>query len=121
MHAATYYWDQNGSIGGTGAWDASSSFWRLGSITGALGTYGNGTADGAIFAGTAGTVTIADATNINANFLTFLTGGYTVAGGVGSTLTLSGPTPTIHINGVNATIRAGLAGTAGLRKTGTAH
>lgn len=56
---AVLYWDANGNqpgVGGTGTWDATTANWRIGNETGDLTTWTNG--DDAVFAGTAGTVTI---------------------------------------------------------------
>ena len=72
-------------------------------------------ADGndAIFWGTAGTVTLAAAQNVNS--LSFKSSGYTLTG---STLTLGGSSVTVDA-GVTATINSTVAGTAGLVKNGS--
>ena len=120
--AATLYWDADGAgsgNGGTGTWDTIASLWRLSGTTGALQTYTNtGAATTAVFGGSAGTVTIAAGTTINANALIFKTSGYTIAGSNGtSILNLDGTTPTITTGAGNtATISANITGTAGLTK-----
>ncbi|MBZ9846364.1 autotransporter-associated beta strand repeat-containing protein, partial [Mesorhizobium sp. CA5] len=116
--AADLYWDADGSglqLGGTGTWNtAAPALWNTtGNATaGPFVTWNNGTPDNAIFAGTAGTVTLG--APITAGSLTFNVSGYTIAGG---TLTLGGTTPTITAAG-NATISSIVAGTAGLTKAG---
>lgn len=126
VSAADYYWDADGSssasTGGTGTWDTTSSLWRSGSATGTLLAWPNntGTPDIAFFGGTAGTVTIADATAITAGGLTF-TSNYTLnRAGTGS-LTLAGASsPVVNVGASGtATISAGIGGSAGLTKTGS--
>ena len=84
--AASLSWDQAGSgaLGGTGTWDTSNTNWWDGATDGAWAT-NTITGDTAVFAGTAGTVTLG--VNINALGLTFNTVGYTIATGT-NTLTL---------------------------------
>jgi len=124
------FWDADGAgttaTGGTGFWDTTSSLWRLSASNGALQAYTNTspstiTAD---FAGTAGTVTLADGTNLNVNTMLFGANGYVINPGSGSTIVLSagaGATnaiPTITTGtGNTATINAILDGTAGLVKS----
>ncbi|MET3654893.1 beta strand repeat-containing protein, partial [Dyella japonica] len=117
--AATQNWDINGNtagLGGTGMWDTASAFWNS-SATGTGGTvsaWNNANLDDAVFAGTAGTVTLG--APITAHNLTFGTTGYTLTG---NTLTLGGATPTVTTNtGVSTTISSVLAGAAGLTKAG---
>jgi autotransporter-associated beta strand protein len=119
--AAVYTWDGNGATapnpnGGTGTWDVNTSLnWWDGAgnvVWPALG----GLDDDAIFANTAGTVSLA-AGGVTANDLTFDTTGYIVQS---NTLTLNGTTPTITTApGVTATISSVIAGSAGLIKAGT--
>ncbi len=120
VSAATLYWDINGAtagLGGIGTWDTTNAFWNT-NATGTGGTasaWNNSNVDSAIFAGTAGTVTLG--APITAGNLNFNTTGYTLTG---STLTLGGATPTITTTGtgVAATISSAIAGTAGLTKAG---
>ncbi len=119
--ADNLFWDPNGEspgTGGTGAWNLTDLFWRLDSDTGALQTYtnsvGNMTAN---FGGTAGTVTIAPSTTINANLINF-TVNYTIAGGAGRFLNLDGTAPTISVSTGTSTISAIITGSNGLNKTG---
>jgi autotransporter-associated beta strand protein len=110
--AATLTWNGNGSLGGSGTWDTNSSanWWGSSSV---VWPAPGGVDDDAVFAGTAGTVTL---TSVTANDLTFNTTGYTLASG---TLTLNGTTPTISAGpGIAATISAVVAGNSGLAKTG---
>ncbi len=86
---AGYYWNgasiaANPAAGGTGTWGTANS-WRQPSATGAQATWANN--NNAIFAGTAGTVTL-DATRIATGFY-FNTSGYVLANS--TTQTLTGP------------------------------
>ncbi len=105
-HAATYNW-----VGGSGNWDTTTANW-----TGAGTTWPTtGTDNDALFAGTAGTVTLT--TGITVNDIQFSTTGYTVTG---NTLTLNGTTPTITVDPtLTDTISSIIAGSAGLTKAGT--
>ncbi|MEO5716091.1 MAG: autotransporter-associated beta strand repeat-containing protein [Luteolibacter sp.] len=100
--------------GGAGTWDTNTTAnWWNGSadvVWPALG----GTDDDAVFANSAGTVTVS---TVTANDLTFSTTGYILTG---STLTLNGTTPTITTDpGVAASISSVVAGSVGLTKAGT--
>lgn len=112
--SADRYWDVNGGSagsGGTGTWDTLSPYWNAASdgVAGPFAAWNNGAIDNAVFAGTAGTVTLASP--ITLNNLTFSVAGYTLIGG---TLTLAGTTPTIAGAG---TINSVIAGNAGLIKS----
>lgn len=105
-------WDVNGATagtGGTGAWNTTSPFWSNGV---AFQVWNNATLDNAIFAGAAGTVTLA---SISAHNLTFNVGGYTLAG---TSLTFGGINPTVTTNTAVTTINAPLAGGLGFIKEG---
>lgn len=122
--AADRYWDVNQTAagsGGTGVWNLGNLFWSPNS-SGTLGPYNqpwdNAALDHAIFAGTAGTVTLG--APITANALTFSTGGYTIAGSGVNTLTLGGTTPTITTTAGTTTIGAVIAGSNGFTKAGAA-
>ena len=109
-------WDVNGAVsgtGGTGAWNETSAFWRNGGL---LQTWNNSAFDNAIFAGTAGTVTVA-ATPINVHNMTFDVGGYTVTGG---TINFGGVTPVVTTNVGVTTINSGFASGLGFAKNGAA-
>jgi autotransporter-associated beta strand protein len=84
--AASLSWSSTGNstLGGTGTWDLSTPNWWNGS-SGVVWTDTAGTADIAIFGGTAGTVTLGQ--NLGALGLVFNTTGYTIAAGA-NTLTL---------------------------------
>lgn len=133
LQGADFYWDTDGSIvtnnantgdglGGTGTWDiATMNWWPVPS--GALTTWGNSSADHAIFSGaydptgipTLNSVNISGA--ITANKLSFLRSGYTLSGG--TSLTLAGGGAGLHsLLGESATIDSIIGGTAGLQKTG---
>ena len=89
--------------GGTGSWNTGTSDWFIGSAdttwpTDAL----------ALFAGAAGTVTLA--ANVNADGLTFTTAGYAITNTDGvSVLTLDGNNPTITVPTGNTTIGCAIA------------
>lgn len=121
LRADNLFWDANGAaanVGGSGTWDTTSPLWRLDSTTGALQTYTNSSGNmTANFAPTAGTVTIASGTAVNANLIN-VTANYTIAGGSGSSLNLDGTAPTIATGGSSLTIGADITGSAGLIKTG---
>ncbi|WP_448097661.1 autotransporter-associated beta strand repeat-containing protein [Luteibacter yeojuensis] len=112
------YWDVSGGSagsGGTGTWDTMSMYWNAANdgVAGPFGAWNNATLDNAVFAGTAGTVTLG--APIAANTLTFNTAGYTLTG---NTLTLAGTTPTITTGTGATTIGSVIAGNAGLTKAG---
>lgn len=118
-----YQWDVNDSavgLGGTGAWNTSDAFWDpVGTApddgTATTTAYTFTDADKAIFAGTAGTVTLG--TGVTLNSIQIDTAGYVITG---NTLTLAGTTPTITAN-ANASVSSALAGSAGLFKAGTGN
>ncbi|NII55029.1 autotransporter-associated beta strand repeat-containing protein [Luteibacter sp. SG786] len=114
--AVDRYWDVNGGSagsGGTGTWNTVSPYWNAAGdgVAGPFFAWNNAGLDNAVFAGTAGTVTLG--APVTANALTFNTVGYTLTGG---TLTLAGTTPTITGAGAISSV---IAGTAGLTKAGT--
>jgi hypothetical protein len=74
----------NSTLGGSGTWDTSSALWWNGASAQSWAT-NTTSGDTAVFAGTAGTVTLG--TNINALGLQFTTTGYTITPG-GNTLTV---------------------------------
>lgn len=130
IQAATFYWDTDGSdagnavvgtsLGGTGTWDiATSNWWPVPS--GALTTWGNTSADIAIFSKpfsalpTLNTVTLSGA--LIANQVRFDRSGYTLAGG--TSLTLAGANAGLYAQmGESATINTVIDGTVGLTKFG---
>lgn len=114
LHAAVFTWkgSTTGGLGGvSNNWDTTTANWT------GDGTVwpGTGTDNDAVFAGTAGTVTLSS--GVTANDVSFSTNGYTISGG---TLTLNGTTPTINttLANVGATISSVIAGSAGLTKAG---
>ena len=115
---AIFTWDgsdttTSGAQGGNGIWNTSLLNWWDGATD--VVWPGSGSDNDAIFASTAGTVTLGSA--ITANDLTFNTTGYILSGA--QTLTLNGTTPTITTaSGVTATIDSIIDGTAGLTKVG---
>lgn len=118
-NAAVRYWDSNGTdvgTGGGGTWNLSNLNWSP-SGDGVSGPYvspwNNSAFDDAIFAGTAGTVTLG--AGITAHNLTFSTTGYVLTGG---TLTLGGITPTIFTATGTTEIHSAIAGASGLTKSG---
>ena len=118
--AGDRYWDANQTAtgsGGTGVWNLGNLFWSNNSSD-TLGPYNQpwSNGDNAIFAGTAGTVTLG--APITANAITFNTSGYTISGAGANVLTLGGATPTVTVNSGTSTISAVIAGAAGLTKAG---
>jgi fibronectin-binding autotransporter adhesin len=113
LSAQTYTWNGSTTGGAAGAsdiWDTGTANW-----TGAGTTWpSSGTANEAVFDGTAGTVTV-EAGGVTANKLTFNTTGYTISGG---NLTMNGTTPTFAIGSDSAIINSVIAGSGGLTKTG---
>ena len=120
--AQTFTWDPGlnhaGSDGG-GSWDTSSAIWASGGAdvlwpnTATVAIIGSGQ-------GAAGTIVLSPATVITNNGITFnspLSGNYTLSGG---TNYMGGSTPTITVNGSNATILSALQGTGGLTTAGNA-
>jgi autotransporter-associated beta strand protein len=127
--ASSIYWDGGdgdaannnallgNGLGGTGTWDSTSLSWWNGTA-GSNQTWNNGNDDGAVFAGTAGTVTLGSA--ITAGSLTFNTTGYTVAGT--GPLTLAGASTFINVaNGNTATISGSLSDSGNLVINGTGN
>jgi fibronectin-binding autotransporter adhesin len=98
--AASLQWDANGvtpGTGGSGTWNTASPLWFNGTT---FQTWSNAALDDAVFAGTAGTVTLGGA--ITAHNLDFTTTGYTLVGG---SLTLGGVVPTVDVgSALTATI-----------------
>jgi fibronectin-binding autotransporter adhesin len=93
--AQTLYWDANGGLagtGGTGTWNASTANWADTALgiglppIGSVPRFWPGANASAVFAGTAGTVTLVGA--LAANDLKFQTSGYTLAGS--GSVTVSG-------------------------------
>ena len=100
------------SAGGAGTWDTTIQNWDQGNGL-AHAAWVNSDDDSAVFAGTAGTVTVGTA--VSASGLRFDTAGYIVTGNT-LTLTAGG---TITTN-ANATVSSTLAGTTGITKAGSA-
>ncbi len=120
LEALTLTWDSSGAAttsptDGAGAWDTSSLNWNNGTANSA---WPNTNADIAVFGaanGAAGTVTVGTVTTNGINFNAAGTGNYLLSGG---TITLDGTTPTITSRS-SATIASVIAGSAGLRATGS--
>jgi autotransporter-associated beta strand protein len=117
-HAVSLSWDgliSGGAGGGAGTWDTNTTanWWDGVSLN--VVWPNSGTDNDAVFAGTAGIVTLSPL-GVTANDLTFNTNGYTLQGGI---LTLNGTTPTITTDSaVSASIKSVIAGSAGLTKAG---
>lgn len=117
------YWDADGNTsaatGGSGTWSTTTTnrTWRgeqASTPGGGLPTYWvSSPYDDAVFAGTAGTVTISG--GVTANDLSFQTTDYVVTG---DTLTLAGVAPQITVSSGRTEIQSTIAGTAGLAKLG---
>ena len=96
------YWDPcDGGASGTGTWDAIDCNWRVGSLSGPLQAWLDGSA--AVFAGLPGTVSIASPVVVSS--LTFLSDGYVLQGS-GITLAPSPPAPLPEGEGSNASTPA---------------
>ena len=98
------------SAGGSGTWDTTIQNWDQGSGL-PHAAWDNGDDDTAVFAGTAGTVTLGAA--VSASGLRFDSANYSITGGT-LTLTSGG---SIAAN-ANATIASAITGSTGLSKTG---
>lgn len=120
------HWDADGessaATGGSGTWSTTTTnrTWRgeqASTPGGGLPTYWvSSPYDDAVFAGTAGTVTVSGP--VTANDLSFQTSGYVVTG---TALTLAGSAPQIAVTAGQADVQAPIGGTAGLNKTGTGN
>ncbi len=121
LHATTFYWDGTDTTanadGGAGTWDTIATNWDSAATAGSAVPWpSSGTDNDAVFAGTAGTVTIATG-GVTANDLTFSMTNYTI-GGAG--LTLNGTLPVFSVTGtatINSSITSAVAG--GFSKTGS--
>src|SRR5687768_17915397 len=115
---ATLYWDPNGAtagVGGAGTWDISSAFWTTdpAGLTGHA-AWDNAANDTAVFAGTAGTVTInPSVATINAGSLDFDVTGYTVATATNKSLTFAAGANVDVASGATATISGVISGANG--------
>ncbi|TAE77122.1 MAG: hypothetical protein EAZ84_05535, partial [Verrucomicrobia bacterium] len=115
LPAATLEWGPNGE-GGDGIWSASETADWFDATQSVPWPAPGGIDDDALFAGTAGIVSIANG-GIIANDLTFSTTGYSIQN---QTLTLNGETPSITTaSGVTTEISTIISGSKGLRKLGT--
>lgn len=120
---ATLYWDPNGvdaGVGGGGTWGNASAFWTE-DPTGLTGhrTWDNTTNDTAVFAGTAGTVTINPATSpITVGGLDFDVSGYTLATAATKSLAFATGANVDVDTGVTATISGVISGANGFTKIG---
>lgn len=106
--------DANGvraGSGGSAVWNTTAPIWFNGT---AFQPWDNTRLDNAVFAGSAGAVTLGQL--LNAHDLRFDVGGYLLTGGP---LTLVGLAPTLTTNLAVTTLNATLAGNAGLVKNGT--
>jgi len=116
--ASSLTWDADGTAGGNsggvGNWNTTSTFWNLSNV---MKAWTNASSDIAIFGGTAGTVTLAEA--ITAGGLTFNSDGYTLAGN-GNTLTFGG-TVTVTNAGTQALLQTNLTLAAGTAFAGSGN
>ena len=115
---ASVQWDggdlvTTGAQGGSGPWNSNARWWN--GFTNATWP-ATGLLSEAVFAGSAGTVTL-DPAGLTANRLAFNTSGYQLESGP---LTLNGSSPSIFTPaGVTTGISSAIGGSAGLAKTGT--
>jgi fibronectin-binding autotransporter adhesin len=113
---ATVYWDpgdKNASpgSGGAGTWDTTTSDWWL---SGTGDTAWSAGGDYAVFAGTAGTVSLG--TLVSADGITFNTPGYVVSGS--GTLMLNGTAPVISVPPGSPTYITSVVGGSGYTLSG---
>ena len=117
--APILYWDANGAsagVGGVGSWTNSGATWTP-DVSGASGLQPFDPANRAVFAGTAGTVTI-DPAGVQANAgIRFEVDGYQISGG---RMTLGATSATIEVTNAadTATISSVIGGTSGFVKIG---
>jgi len=120
---ATLYWDPNGAaagLGGSGTWDHTSAFWTTdpSGLTGHV-VWNDAGNDTAVFAGTAGTVSInAAEPGVSAGGVRFDTAGYTIASVGGDWLRMAGDATLVSASStldVRTIINAPLTGSNGLR------
>jgi autotransporter-associated beta strand protein len=123
---STLYWDGNDTTanadGGVGTWIDGTNNWDSAATAGLNTAWNNANNDNAVFAGTAGTVTIGTS-GVTVGALQFDTASY-VIGNYGSGVATGGPAlnfgPSGNItNNVNTVISAPIGGTFGLSKTGS--
>jgi fibronectin-binding autotransporter adhesin len=118
-HAASRYWDPNGTAvnwGGTATWNTTSAFWspNADGVSGPYSAWSNAAFDDAFFGGTAGAVTLGGA--ISAHNLTFQATGYSLTGG---SLVLGGVTrPTLSVTTGAATIASPITSASGIAVSG---
>ena len=107
------YWGATGA-GGSGTWDMNTTAnWWDGTSTTKWFDFG-GMDYAAVFAGAAGTVSLAG--NVNVNHLTFNTSGYTLQN---NTLTFNGNNPGVTVgSAVTAALRSAISGPGSLAKDG---
>lgn len=109
-------WDANGpaaGTGGTGTWNTTSAFWFNGTT---FQAWNNATFDNAIFAGTAGNVSLG--TPISVHNLTFNVGGYLFPTVGTLALTFGGVNPTVTTNVGTTQFFFPLTGSTGFTKSG---
>ncbi|WP_407977145.1 autotransporter-associated beta strand repeat-containing protein [Brucella pseudogrignonensis] len=123
--SASLYWDPNGVTtgrGGAGTWNLTGAFWSATAdgLNGPYSAWNNASHDNAIFAGTAGTVTLANPITIGA--LQFSSNGYVLSGNqlmLGEAYAVLGVgDDTAADAAMTATINAGIAGDGQLVKSG---
>ncbi len=124
LGAQTLYWGPNASgtpLDGTGTWNTSLTNWTLSPIGPTYQAWAAAGTKVAVFDGVSGTVTLGSA--VQANALTFNTGGYLLNGN-NNAITLvndaGGFSPTFRVTnpGDTATINARLSGSKGLNVRG---
>ena len=119
-YGTNLYWDpthsDSATAGGSGDWNTSDAYW-YNPATGEDQTWDNSGAYTAIFAGTAGTVTLD--TTISADTLSFQSDGYVLnSASDADTLTTGGYGISVGA-GMTDTVNADLTGSNGLSKIGT--
>jgi fibronectin-binding autotransporter adhesin len=116
------FWDADGTApvnGGDGNWNfALTPNWAVDSAGSAYQAWNNANGDIAVFGGTAGTISIANGTNVTAGGLQFDVTGYDLNALTNGSITLVGPA-TVNVTNNNSAIAGFFSGSAGLNKIGS--
>jgi fibronectin-binding autotransporter adhesin len=121
-HGEVFYWDADpgAGIGGTGAWNTTSSLWRPGSPSVSQTFWpGSGANNDAALQGTAGTLTLGSTIQVNDLNVAPTTNTIFTVAGASQILSLVGSAPsTVEVaSGATLSITSRLIGTSGLVKT----
>ena len=107
------YWAPNGTLGGSGNWDSSTTAWS-GNVSGSSPYYAWINGDTAVFSGTAGTANV-DTTGITASAIDFSSSGFTIGSSGGGNISPVSGGMVIAVNsGLTATISAAIGCSGGI-------